>query len=164
MRPNFTISGILSALTTWARHVDALIETDGVYLFGSLINRDGVQFLDDSDVDLVVLFPKRSISATNRSRWLESLHTNKADLEAELSSLLRRKRNKPICSLVVATTTEVWADLHKEGAHAFFSSKYFLNLLTDNKVFGLPDAGTRHVVEPLAEQCIRFVQKKGISI
>jgi hypothetical protein len=81
-------------------------------------------------------------------------------LESALSVLLKRNPETRICSVVPATTIEVWADLHKDNAHAFFSRRYFQNLLTGEKTLGVREAGTKIINEPLAVQCIRFVQKK----
>jgi predicted nucleotidyltransferase len=92
---------VLSALKTWAQNLRHAIGTDGVYVFGSLIYRNGLQFGDMSDIDLVVRFPKSTVTALHRVHWLEALHSAKIDLESELSALLKRDKNKPICSMVV---------------------------------------------------------------
>jgi predicted nucleotidyltransferase len=150
----------LPALKAWAHNLKKTIGTDGVCLFGSLVYRSGQQIVDSTDIDLVVRFPNTAITALDRLRWLEALHVAKRDLEATLSKLLKRDKKKPVSSLVVPTTIEIGGDVHKDGAHALFSSQPFFDLLTETNAIGIPGAGNNSISEALAVQCLRFAQKK----
>jgi predicted nucleotidyltransferase len=159
-KPIFMTRDPLPALKAWAHNLKKTIGTDGVYLFGSLVYREGQQVVDSTDIDLVVRFPIAAITALDRMRWLEALHVAKRNLEATVSKLLKRDGKKPVCSLVVSTTLEISANVHKDGAHALFSSQPFFDLLTESKTIGIPGAGGNPLLEPLAVQCLRFAQKK----
>ncbi|MGO8994173.1 MAG: hypothetical protein ACLQVI_12660, partial [Polyangiaceae bacterium] len=146
-------------LAGWAKAVHAELGPQGIYLFGSLVYRDGAQFNDRSDVDLVVVMPEIP-DAADRADWLESLLQHKAELEDELGKRLRRPdRSAILSSLVAVTSVEVSANIHKDGAAKFFSGNRFLDLLTGETIGGLPDAGKRHIAERLVGECLRFVQK-----
>lgn len=146
-------------LGRWAKEVDAALGPQAIYLFGSLVYRDGAQFNDRSDIDLVVVAPEIP-DAIDRASWFEAFVPHKISLEDTLGKILRRADRGTILSSVVATTSiEVTANIHKDGAAKFFSENRFLDLLTGQIVDGLPDAGTRNVTERLVGECLRFVQK-----
>jgi predicted nucleotidyltransferase len=143
----------------WAKEVQAKLGAEGIYLFGSLVYRDGALFNDKSDVDLVLAMPEIP-DAADRADWIESLLQYKIKLEDELGKRLRRSdRSAILASLVAVTPVEVGANVHKDGAAKFFSDNHFLNLLTGDTIAGLPDAGKRLVRERLVGECLRFVQK-----
>lgn len=146
-------------LTGWAEKVHAEISPQAMYLFGSLIYRDGALFNNSSDVDLIVVMPEIP-DAADRADWIESLMRYKVDLEDELGKHLRRSdRSAIICSVVAVTSVEVSANLHKDGAATFFSNNRFLDLLTGETINGLADAGKRPILERLVGECLRYAQK-----
>ena len=148
-------------LRSWAREVANSIGTDGIYLFGSLVYRDGTQFVQGSDVDLAVLFPAVAIGAVARKTWLEQMLKNKISLERQLAKTLNQAdRSEPMCSVVVLTKLEVGADIHKDGAEGFFANNRFMNLLDGSVADKFPGAGEQPVGDRLIRQCIRFAQKK----
>lgn len=150
----------LKLLEAWAQALQKNIGSTGVYVFGSLIHRDGRQFSSNSDIDLVVCFPHGMDSALSRLDWLVALHAEKIKLETSLANLLGRDPNVPICSFVVPTLFDIGGDLHKDGASGFFAGNYFLDLTTGAKTTGLPGAGAKPISNALAQNCVRFAQKK----
>jgi predicted nucleotidyltransferase len=155
------IQRIMAILKLWAKTLESKIGTDGVYVFGSLIYRDGQQFGDQSDIDLVVRFPYSAITALDRLYWLESLHAEKRKLEAQLSGVLKRNPETHICSMVVPTAIELYADLHKDGqTDSFFSGNQFFDLLMEVKTVGIAKARDYPIADPLVVQGLRFAQKK----
>ena len=129
-----------------------------MYVFGSLVYRDGEQFGEKSDVDLVVVMPEIP-DGIDRADWLERLLVRKIKLEDSLGLLLRRDRKALICSVVAATALEVAADAHKDAAPKFFTTNTFYDLLTGQQINGLPNAGSRTIAERLILGCVRFAQK-----
>ena len=154
------VTDIVAELKSWANTINDKLGSQGIYAFGSLVYRDGLQFTKESDVDLVVCFPDEVNDAYDRMKWIEALHDQKITLEANLSKLLSRDPAKPICSVVVPTSIEIDADLHKDAAPDFFKSNLFLDLISGERRTGFSGAGRKPVTVGLAESCIRFVQKK----
>lgn len=153
------INSILSELSAWARKVVKEIGSGGVFVFGSLIHRDGAQFDPDTgDVDLVVRFPTHIRNAEDRKIWLTKLHPLKIEIELKLATLLNRDQKKAICNFVVPTSFEIWCDVHKGPAVEFFSKNFFFDLLSEQINEGFSGAGKRPVTEPLVQQCLGFVQ------
>ena len=149
-------------LRLWAKKVNEAISPSGIFLFGSLVYKDGLQFdAAISDIDLVVCIPGDLTTAHLRAEWLESLAAQKHLLELDLLQLLKRSNaDSPICSVVAATTTEIYADIHKDGAAQFFSNNVFRNLLLDESPDGpLPGAGSFVIDNHLACSALRFAQK-----
>ncbi|QEE47589.1 nucleotidyltransferase domain-containing protein [Rhizobium sp. WL3] len=148
-----------SFLAEWAKAVHTELAPQGIYVFGSLVYRDGAQFSEKSDVDLVVVMPEIP-DAVDRADWLEALCKYKLLLEDELGKRLGRPdRNAILSSVVVVTTQEVAANVHKDGAGKFYSDNQFLDVLGGKVHDGLPGAGERVVAEHLVGECYRFVQK-----
>ena len=146
-------------LARWARDIRDEIGAEGVYVFGSLIYRDGAQFGDRSDIDLVVVL-NETPDGVDRAELLGALLPRKIVLEDQLGKLLRRaSRGDLICSVLVVTALEVTADIHKDGARDFFSKNAFYDLISDRIVQGLDRAGSRPIRERLVGECIRFAQK-----
>ncbi|WP_417673905.1 hypothetical protein [Roseibium sp.] len=153
------VAATRSYLTNWAKAVITELKPQGVYVFGSLVYRDGAQFNDKSDIDLAIVMPEIP-DAVDRADWLEALLQHKLLLEDELGKRLgRADRSAVLSSIVVATTPEIAANIHKDGAAAFFSDNRFLDLSTGEIKDGLPGAGERVVAERLVGECFRFVQK-----
>jgi predicted nucleotidyltransferase len=155
------IGEIIDSLEMWAKSVTTEIGTSGVYLFGSLIHKDGAQFGPQSDVDLVVVVPEGMTNAYRRAEWLRALQQKKHALEVGLTTPLKRTEpQKQICSIVAVTTLELKANIHKDGAGGFFTENQFRDLLAKTECRGIPTAGGRSIDERLATECLRFVQKK----
>jgi predicted nucleotidyltransferase len=146
-------------LRDWAAKVFDNPGAQAIYAFGSLVYRDGSQFGIKSDIDLIVIMPEIA-DALDRATWLGSLLAHKAALEDTLGKLLRRTdRSAVLCSVVTASSIEVAANIHKDGAADFFSANQFLDLGTGELVNGLPGAGRQKVAERLVGECLRFAQK-----
>jgi hypothetical protein len=154
---------VLNRLQAWARAVARKLSGIQLYVFGSLIYRDGNQFLrNSSDVDLVLILPEDLVDAASRTIWLAEFLKEKIAVESELCRLLLRERidiDKAICSVVAITKLEVRADIHKDGSSAVFSENQFLNLLTGERSQGLPGAGQRPIHERLVLGPLRYTQK-----
>jgi hypothetical protein len=149
-------------LRRWAKDVNKAISPGGIFLFGSLVYKNGLQFdAAISDIDLVVCIPEDLTTAPLRAEWLEGLAEHKHLLELDLLQLLERSdAGSPICSVVAATTTEIYADIHKDGAAQFFSNNLFRNLLLDESSDGpMPGAGSLVIANHLACSALRFAQK-----
>lgn len=84
---------------------------------------------------------------------------HKIELEDKLGRILRRNRDEVLSSVVAATSIEIAADIHKDGAVSFFAGNRYFDLLTGEIVDGIPEAGTRKITERLVGECLRFVQK-----
>ena len=153
------VAATRSYLTDWAKTVDAELTPQGIYVFGSLIYSDGAQFNEMSDIDLAIVMPEIP-DAVDRAAWLEALLSHKVVLENELGKRLERADPSAVLSsFVVAMQSEVAANIHKDGAAAFFSANQFLDLSNGDTRQGLPGAGERLVAERLVGECFRFVQK-----
>jgi predicted nucleotidyltransferase len=148
-------------IATWARETAEAIGADGIYLFGSLVYRDGAQFVPSSDVDLAVVFPAGATSAVARKFWLEQLLEHKIGLEKQLAIVLNQSdHSEPMCSVIVLTHPEIGADIHKDGAEGFLANNRFMNLLDGSVTDRFPDAGQLPINDRLIRQCLRFAQKK----
>jgi len=119
---------LINILKSWAKKHNTK-QFSNFYLFGSLINENGNQFLRDrSDIDLIVIL--RNSSPLNRARVCHKLQKAKLELELRLRPLLqRRNKSKSIVSLVLVTENEVIWDIHKSKSPIFFRDNKFLNLL-----------------------------------
>lgn len=157
--PAITTEDTIALLKRWALEISEELRPTGVYVFGSLIYRDGEQFGEKSDVDLVVVMPEIP-DGVNRVEWLERLLERKIKLEDSLGRILRRDRKELICSVVAATELEVAADAHKDAAPKFFTANAFYDLLANKQIIGLPSAGSRMIAERLILGCVRFAQKQ----
>lgn len=149
----------MALLRRWAVGISEELAPAGVYVFGSLIYREGEQFGEKSDVDLLAIMPELP-DAVDRTEWVERLLARKIELEDQLGRVLRRDRKELICSVVAVTALEVAADAHKDGPPNFFASNTFYNLLSGDRVDGLPSAGSREIAERLVLGCVRFAQKQ----
>lgn len=127
------VTQLIDILKNWAKK-QTTKEFIGFYLFGSLINENGNQFLrDSSDIDLIVILSNSS--PLNRARLCQKLQKAKLELELLLLPILKRKnKTKPIVSLVLVTENEVTWDIHKEKSLTFFrdNKNKFLNLLEES--------------------------------
>lgn len=154
-------SNVLENLKAWAQSTHAKIGTNGIFVFGSLIQRDGVQFDNRSDVDLLIQIPEEKITPLERLTWIEELRLCKMELEIALMQLLKRANaSEVISSIVVVTKLDIEANVHKDGAVGFFSENAFRNLLDDVEYHGLPKVGAIEQPDRLVIECLKFAQKK----
>jgi predicted nucleotidyltransferase len=94
--------------------------TPELYVFGSLVYKDGSQFGVNSDVDLVVVLPNMASDAVGRAEWLEGFLNLKEALETVLLRALQRKNaDEQIASIVAVTKLELEMDIHKDGQGGF---------------------------------------------
>lgn len=157
---SFSTEHLVEVLRQWASKVDATFGTEGIYLFGSLVFRDSQRFEQGrSDIDLLVILPSRLRSAPDRAEYLHSLRQEVAKLEKELlEPLARPMADKPICSVIAATSIEIEADVHKSNVATFFSRNIFLPLHAPGEAASLPNARTRADLTPQMRDAIAAVQ------
>lgn len=144
-------------IADWSAKAISNYDTPAVYLFGSLIHKDGAQFIESSDIDLVVVVPTIS-DAIERHRWLESFFEMKEELELALFRLLKRSGNEPSVSIVAVTELEMASDVHKDGHREFFSANTFRDLSTGKDAVGVPGVATR-TVDRFVASGLAFAQK-----
>jgi len=122
---------LINILKSWAKKHNTK-QFSNFYLFGSLINENGNQFLRDrSDIDLIVILQNSGI--LNRARVCQKLQKAKLELELLLLPILKRKnKSKSVVSLVLVTGDEVVRDIHKSKTPRFFRDNKFLNLLEES--------------------------------
>ncbi len=125
------VTQLIDILKGWAKKHKTQ-QFSNFYLFGSLINGSGNQFIRDiSDIDLIVII--QNFGSLNRAKLCHKLQKAKLDLELLLRPILQRKnKSKPIVSLVVVTENEVIWDIHKSKEPKFFRDNKFLNLLEES--------------------------------
>lgn len=118
----------------WAADVNREVGFEGIYLFGSAIHRDGLQFDPvSSDLDLVVLIPS-NLRADVRVRRLDELRRRKQQLELSLIPVLGRSdASSDIVSIVPITSLELLRDVHKSRVRDFFRASLFLDLLQPDR-------------------------------
>lgn len=126
------VSQLIDTLKSWAKKHNTK-QFSNFYLFGSLINGGGNQFLrDTSDIDLIVTI--QNSSSLSRARLCQRLQKAKLELEQLLRPVLQRKSKiKPVVSLVLVTDDEVNWDIHKSKSSRFFreNKNNLLNLLEE---------------------------------
>lgn len=144
-------------LTTWGASSIGTYGAKAAYLFGSLLHKNGAQFNESSDIDLVVVMPDIS-DASDRYRWLERFLTSKEELEYLLMRRLKRSAMEPSASVVAVTDLELLANVHKDGHREFFTANSFHDLSSAVQTTGLPYAGTSPCTRFVAG-ALSFVQK-----
>lgn len=149
------------ATSKWAQEVKQSLGAENIYVFGSLIHRDGEQFeAESSDIDLVVEIPTKIRSEVEIVEWLENLKQQKQKLEQTLFILLKRNDpNDPIVSVLPVTKEELYFDIHKSKAPSFFSGNKFKCLFTDIVHDGIEGAKKKDIENDLVRQVIEFCQK-----
>ncbi|MBD1808850.1 nucleotidyltransferase domain-containing protein [Microcoleus sp. FACHB-SPT15] len=127
------VTQIINILKSWAKKHNTK-QLSKFYLFGSLINGSGNQFLpDESDIDLIVIL--QDLGPLNRAKICQKLQKAKHELEELLLSILKRKsksKSNALVSLVLVTSNEVIWDIHKSQKIKFFRDNKFLNLLDES--------------------------------
>jgi len=162
MTERSVVKAVEDCLRQWAQDVVQKIPSNGVFLFGSLVYKKGIQF-DPliSDIDLLLGIPSDLTTAPERVEWIKQLVPLKRHLELQLLQLLNRPdAGSPISSIVAATATEICADIHKDGAARFFSGNEFRNLLDEvASARPVPNSGTAPVSDENVNSAMRFAQK-----
>ncbi len=157
----------ISLCQTWVRSTATQLPGATWWLFGSLILDRGNSFdPHQSDIDLLCVLPEPD-SAASRLAALETLQKFKADLELQIIPCLRRPAcNEPAASLVVATTFEIQANIHKSAARSFFTKNVFFNLDDDSLAMVLPGAGEKAVPDEVrqAAEYTQGIRNKFLAI
>ena len=133
---------IRDILKRWAAEAVNPYEAQAVYVFGSLVYKDGEQFMNSSDIDLVVVLPPLA-DAMERWRWQQRFSEAVADLEVALMRALKRDGLEPLVSVVAVTELELNFDVHKDGHREFFSANTFRDLVAGTDAVGITGAGTK---------------------
>lgn len=143
----------------WGRELTSEFACE-VYLFGSAIYKDGIQFdRVRSDLDIICVLPPSLRDADDRYGFIRELKQKKLDLELRMiPELGRTVCHEPGVSLVPITELELKANIHKSGARRFFDKNAYLNLTTGESQIGLRDAGVLSVTDEL-RQAIEYVQR-----
>ena len=148
---------LYSSLRDWGEKAVRDYQVQSVYLFGSLIHKNGSQFNEHSDIDLVVVMPPLD-SALKRFRWIKSFSEHKDSLEVSLMKLLKRDATTPIVSIVLITSFDLALDVHKDGHPEFFTANTFRNLVSSSETLGIPYAGTDKA-DRFVKGSLAFAQK-----
>lgn len=133
---------IRDILKRWAAEAVGPFEAQAVYVFGSLVYMDGEQFMDSSDIDLVVVLPPLD-DAVERWRWQQRFSEVVANLEVALMRALKRDGAEPLVSVVAVTELELNFDVHKDGHREFFSANTFRDLVAGTDAVGIAGARTK---------------------
>jgi len=150
---------VWQTLERFAEHCIEENLCEGLYVFGSLIYKNGEQFGNQSDIDIVANIGKIN-NAIDRHRVLMALKTKKIPIEVQLMQNLRRSAVEPIVSIVAVTPYEIDQDIHKDGHKEFFSSNTFRELNAEKKsVIGLCEKIPPIVADRYQSAVISFVQK-----
>ena len=143
----------------WGQELTRDFECE-MYLFGSAIYKDGIQFdRVRSDLDIICVLPATLKDADDRCGFIQELKERKLDLELRMiPELGRTVCHEPGVSLVPITELELKANIHKSGARRFFDKNAYLNLATGESQISLRDAGVLSVPDEL-RQAIEYVQR-----
>ena len=131
---------IREVISGWVEANNATETFDGVFIFGSLIHRDGRHFVPQgsmaSDVDLVLTIRDDLPNAISRSRALIATRANVQALEQATATVLKRVSQEEIYSLLPLTSYEIHQCIHKGHDPKLFTSNLFLNVATGERVDG----------------------------
>lgn len=154
------VEKVIACCRIWAERVREVSGAEAIYIFGSIINRGGKQFIPQrSDVDLIVVIPEHLRCAPSRAAWLIKLQTLKRELEVALIALIGRDdATLPIVSLLPITKFELRCDIHKSRSRVFFRNNIFMDLLKDTKPTLLRRNAALHIDETTRE-VVEFTQK-----
>lgn len=109
-----------------------------VFIFGSLINRDGQHFIPagtmGSDIDLLIVFDPSLDNAISRKEAVETLSKTKMEIEHILAGILNR--TDLILSILAATDYEVYHCIHKGHDPKIFTMNIFHDVLRNREIDG----------------------------
>ena len=140
------------------------IKHQGIYVFGSLIYLDGVNFkVETSDLDLVILLDDDYLlDVIIRKQCLLNLKSAKKELEKELLFLWQRKNAKEqIVSILPIFNTEISLDIHKSGVPDFYKNE-FENIATgkiESLVTSIAHPESKIAIPKLGMQILQEVQE-----
>ncbi len=135
---------IISKLREWVKHLE-IIQSEwqlelssfdkiigGTYLLGSLVNLDSDVFdSKHSDVDLLIII--NSEDPIKILHIVKKIKKESLQLETDLRSLLKRRKNIPILSITIATDFEVKEGIHKNRNTIYaFSAPQYIDLKKEN--------------------------------
>ncbi|MBR0648858.1 nucleotidyltransferase domain-containing protein [Roseomonas terrae] len=155
---NVDIDKIKKELDDWSKLIIKERGAEKVFLFGSLVYRNGAQFTPLSDIDIVIKFGT-SMNALQRAIWLEQFLPYKKQLELTLLQTLERRVVEPFASVVAVTQIEIDLDIQKENQPSFYSSNIFIDLPSGTLVGGLPGAASSAPCDRLLAGSISATQK-----
>lgn len=131
---------IREVISDWIESNNAGEVFDGVFIFGSLIHRDGRHFVPQgsmaSDVDLVLTIRDELPNAIARARALMAIRAAVQALEQSTATVLKRATPEEIFSLLPLTSYEIHQCIHKGHDPKLFTSNLFLNVSTGEQVNG----------------------------
>ncbi len=144
----FDREALIETLRAWAAELVSDRWFQRAYLFGSLLNREGQQFVPaDSDIDILLQFSSSLATPSERVEASESALERKRKLEQSLVRLLgARRRTKPIVSILAATGFETENGIHKGRDPTFFPRTKFLDLTDQSPGRQTVSLGTRAAV------------------
>jgi|TARA_Y100000815_G_scaffold208328_1_gene192506 hypothetical protein len=131
---------VRNALVGWIDNHEITSAFDGVFIFGSLINRNGRHFVPQgsmaSDVDLVLTFKDEIDTALARAEALKRVRGAVRSLEHETATVLQRATQEPIYSILPLTKYEIHQCIHKGHDPKLFMSNLFLEVVSGERVDG----------------------------
>lgn len=131
---------IRRVISDWINENNASDVFDGIFIFGSLIHRDGRHFVPQgsmaSDVDLVLTIRDDLPDAISRAQALINIRGAVQALEHSTATVLKRATDEEIYSLLPLTSYEVHQCIHKGHDPKLFTSNLFLNVITGVRVNG----------------------------
>ncbi|MEO9517550.1 MAG: hypothetical protein ABJH45_10195 [Paracoccaceae bacterium] len=131
---------IRGVISEWVGSNKASETFDGVFIFGSLIHRNGRHFVPQgslaSDVDLILTFRDELTGAISRTRALVDLRAVVQSLEQTTATVLKRATPEEIYSLLPITSYEIHQCIHKGHDPKLFTANLFLNVDTGEQVDG----------------------------
>lgn len=137
------LDGIKTEIKAFGENMLGRNVVSSIHIFGSLVYKNGEQFMDTSDVDLAVtLLETDHSNALNRVRQINLLKESKRDLELKLMRILQASGLTPIVSLIPLTSIEIECDIHKDLHRPFFGENIFQDAITKEIFENLPNAGT----------------------
>lgn len=154
-----SVPDLKAVIKAWGNSIITDLSAEGVYLFGSLVYKEGKRFVAESDIDLVVIFPTTCTVAFERFEWAKSLYDKKFELEQKLLTALGRTAVVPFASIVLVTREEINLNIHKDGTSGFFSENEFEDLTDGSKKSGLSHGLSDPQTARLLRAVVSFAQK-----
>jgi predicted nucleotidyltransferase len=156
------IQSVLALIQDWRSKLPSACNAERVCTFGSLVYRDGVQFVPAlSDVDLLISFSKCPLPPWERVISQQRLVTELRRLECSLRNLIPGEDSKPLASVSLLTEMELRNNIHKDDKPSFWRSRFVEHVVTGMSDVRLEQyhAETFKVRFPHAVQTLRDVQR-----
>ncbi|MEP2988191.1 MAG: hypothetical protein ABJN65_08065 [Parasphingorhabdus sp.] len=149
---------IMKSIKQWTLEHNQLFKVSRTYVFGSLIYKNGLQYSEFSDIDLVTFIPSSLEKPVERQRWLFELSNAKIQLEHQLLQLLEvAQLDEPIVSIIPVTEIECRNDIHKSNIPEFFSKNNFISIEDESSSLGIPSI-EKSSADRLFVGCLSVVQ------